>query len=130
MTVDLTHAEATIAKLSEVSDLDLDAANAFRVVAHTVLSRGQTHYVGVTNYGEGIRDEDQAMIDAGLITVGRFEANRHPMSLSHQGSLRATLTTAGRAMAERTVRYETAIRARHMDANDFADWKRRVSFPI
>ena len=122
--------DATISKLMETAGIDNATATAFRVVAHTVLSRNQAAYLGATSYGDSIRDEDQAMVDAGLVTLGRFEANSHPMSLSHQGSKLATLTDAGRAMATRVVQYETAIRARDMDADDFANWKRAVSMPL
>jgi hypothetical protein len=128
--VDLSYVEATIAKLSEATGLEYWAAHNFRIIAHTVISRGQTAYVGTSAYGEGIQDEDQAMVDAGLITLGRFEANRHPMALSNCGDRAVILTDAGRSMVDRVIRYETTIRARNMDADDFAAWKRAVSSPL
>ena len=127
--IDLTHANAAIAKLSEYTDLDERAAMNFRVIAHTTLSRNTTAYMGASNYGEGILDEDQAIIDAGLVDLGKWEANRHPLAMSHQGSFPVTLTVNGQTMAERTVKYETAIRTRDMDADGLEAWKRAVSNP-
>lgn len=127
--IDLTHVEKTIAKLSECAGLDEMAAHNFRIYAHSVLSRNQTAYIGASQYGESIQDEDRALVDAGLVTLGKFEPNNHPMALSHYGDFPVVLTARGREMAERTVRYETAIRRRDMDADEFVAWQRAVSTP-
>jgi hypothetical protein len=128
-TIDLTHANATTAKLSECAGLSDRAAHNFRIMAHTALSRGKDLFIGATSYGEGIMDEDREIIDAGLVDLGKWEANPHPMAMSHCGDFPATFTAKGLALAQRTVKYEIAIRTRDMDADALAAWKHAVSNP-
>jgi len=129
-TIDTTPVDSTIEKLMACSGLTEWAARNFRSMAHGLLSRKGALSVGASNYGEGITDEDQEIIDTGLVTIGKWSATNHPMAMSHHGDFAAEFTAKGRAMAERTVKYETAFRARHMAADEFAAWQLSITFPI
>lgn len=128
--IDTTPVKSTIAKLMECSGLTERAAWNFRIMAHGVLSRKGDLSVGASNFGEGVTDIDQEIIDAGLVTLGKWSATNHPMAMSHHGDFAAEFTAKGLAMAEGTVKYEAAVRAHCMSAADFAAWQLSITFPI
>lgn len=108
--------DQTIAKTAAFTSLSTEACKDLRYMAYAHHCRAQTSYVYSTqevdhvNYSAAV-DE---LIAAELITVGRHHyRDGSPVKLTVKG-----IHTTGRI-----VRYETAIRRRHMDADDLKAWQ-------
>lgn len=118
--IDTSHADKTITKLAECADLTEEAAHTFRIYAHTVISRGKTAWASCFyNLDNTIHhwDYDELLEERGLVTWGDHD---------NRGSQKVLLTEAGWAMAARTVTYETRLRRREMDEDEFLAWGRSV----
>jgi len=111
----MTITDSIIAAIAKNTGVDADAAQQMRYYAHNFVSRGGR--ATYTSRSNGLLwENDEAIEAAGFAVYGK-----------NNGSALVTLTAAGEAMARRIVSYETRYRARHMDADGFAEWQRRVA---
>lgn len=95
-----------------------DVSKEFRILAFdVVLERRSVLYIPN-------QEAAKVLEHAGLIKMVRFEESSHPQALSHEGEWVVKMTAAGRALAARILRYETALRQRHQSDKDFAKWQR------